>query len=548
MPEEQTTQLAEVLYLIKKLEGEEGLKLPQGLREQIDLKLKRLRRMARQGQMSGEYEPIAKYIDWCLAIPWGISTTDNLDLPRAKEVMDQLHYSHNDVKEIILEYLAVLNRKTQLRDENITSPVLAFVGVQGAGKTSLAKAIAQALGRQFTRISLGAVGSSSALRGTTSTDANGFPGQIVKALVKAKSMNPVILLDEFDKVSGSAESRADFMAIMLEILDPQQNTTFKDQYLDYPVDLSKVLFIATANSFTTISRELLDRLEIIPFPDYPFEDKVEIAKRFLFPQTLSYAGLQEQDLKITDDVWPEVVRKFATDEGVRRLERNLQKMARRVVKRIVLGQVSNLVIDSSNVADYTSIVLPSISEVRNIDYTKGDKKYTSRDPLGSGIIEEDKISKIAENNSTEKLESVSSDHGIPINLGESPNSSSNSNSDNSNNQDTQSNLNIPINQQNVVTSTPVVKEVSTDQQVYTPSATNSSVSNSSMSTEVAIDSPSVVSSLNISESSVAQPDVTPIKEVNVVGSQNDNTIMNDHSASSNLVAQSDSQSDASIPF
>ncbi len=365
---EQTTQLAEVLYLSSKLEG---AVIPDSLREKIDLKLKRLRRMARQGQSAGEYEPIAKYIDWCLSIPWGRYVRDNLDLTFAKSVMDSMHYGSEDVKDVVLEYLAVMKRKTELGDKHYCSPVLAFVGVQGSGKTSLAKAIAKALGRPFYRISLGAVGTSKELRGSPSDDLTGYPGQIVKSIVNSGCMNPVVLLDEFDKVSGNESARTDFMAIMLEILDPEQNTNFRDWYIDYPVDLSKVLFIATANRFRTISRELLDRLEFIEFPDYSFQDKAIIARDYLYPKVLDYAGLRPEELVIDDNVWVTLAEAFGKDNGVRRLEQNMQKLARRTVKAIGMGEYTQLHITSQNVQEQTRKTLPSVEEVRYKDYTLG---------------------------------------------------------------------------------------------------------------------------------------------------------------------------------
>lgn len=364
---EQTTQLAEVEFLLRKLEG---AVIPLGLKEKIDLMLKRLRRMARQGQASGEYEAIAKYIDWALAVPWGKFVQDNLDLGNARRVLDDRHYGRGDVKELILEYLAILNRKSQLGNGEYESPVLAFAGVQGAGKTTMAKAIAESLGRPFFRISLGAIGSSSELRGVPYEDTSGEPGQIVKALVRTKCMNPVILLDEFDKVSGNEATRTDFMAILLEVLDPQQNKTFKDLYVDYPVDLSKVLFILTANRLKTVTRELLDRLEIVEFHDYTPEEKLVIAKGYLWPKILEYAGLQPTELQIADDAWPIIVQAFGQDQGVRRLERNLQKLSRRVLKMVVTGQAQSVLVNAQNAQEFVKYVLPSIKDIRNIDYTE----------------------------------------------------------------------------------------------------------------------------------------------------------------------------------
>ena len=363
---EQTTQLSEVLYLTAKLED---AVIPEPLKEKISIKIKRLRRMARQGQSAGEYESVAKYIDWCLSIPWGNYIKDNIDLISAKKIMDSIHYGSEDVKSVVLEYLAMLTRKYELQDARYSSPVLAFVGVQGSGKTCLAQAIATALGRPFFRISLGALGHASELRGSPSENVGAEPGSILRSVVRAKCLNPVILLDEFDKISGDESSRKDFMAIMLELLDPEQNTTFRDWYIDYPVDLSKVLFIATANRFTTISRELLDRLEFIEFNDYKLEEKAIIAKYYLFPKVLKYAGLQKDELIIEDEAWPQLVSAFGKEQGVRRLERNLQKLARGALKRIVMKEETSIIVDKNNVAEYAKDALPSIEAVRNIDYT-----------------------------------------------------------------------------------------------------------------------------------------------------------------------------------
>jgi len=366
MPAGETTQLAEVLYLLKKLEG---AVIPEGLKEKIDVMLKRLRRMARQGQLAGEYEATAKYIDWVLAVPWGKTTTDNLNLDNAKKIMDERHYAHDDVKERILEYLAIIQRKLSVGQKMYNAPVLAFVGVQGAGKTTLAKAIAESLGRSFYRISLGGLGDASELRGVPYSAVSAQPGQIVRALAQTKSMNPVILLDEFDKVSGHDAVRKDYMAILLEILDPQQNQTFRDLYIDYPLDLSKIIFIATANSFKPLSRELLDRLEIISFPDYTLPEKEAIAKKFLYPTILQYAGLRPEELQVADDAWPILTQAFATDQGVRRLERNLQMVARKAIKQIVTGKIKAAYIDAGVARALAQQVLPSIDEVQEVDYT-----------------------------------------------------------------------------------------------------------------------------------------------------------------------------------
>lgn len=366
--DEQTSQLSEVMYISRKLDG---ITLPPALKEKIDIRLKRLRRMARQGQAADEYESVAKYVDWCISVPWDKYNNDNLDLVNAKAVMDQMHYGSEDVKQNILEYLAVLNRQNKLGGEKYASPVLAFVGVQGAGKTTLAQAIAKALGRPFYRISLGAFGNSAELRGAPLEQITSQPGQIIRALVESKCMNPVILLDEFDKVSGSESLRSDFMAIMLEILDPSQNTSFRDWYVDYPVDLSRVMFIATANKFKTLARELLDRMEIVQFNDYSPEEKTVIAKNYLFPEVLKYAGLKPEEFLVTDQAWPILIKHFGTDKGVRRLRKNLELVARKVIKSIVLGEFTSFTIDHTNAEQLAQLALPSIEAIRDIDYTAG---------------------------------------------------------------------------------------------------------------------------------------------------------------------------------
>lgn len=350
---QQTTQLAEVEFLMKKLEN---AVLPDGLKEKIDLMLKRMRRMARQGQQAGEYEQLAKYIDWCVAVPWGNYVQDNLDLNNAKQIMDARHYGREDLKESILEFLSVIKRKLMIGNPDYKLPVLAFIGVQGAGKTTMAKAIAESMGRPFYRISLGALGSSTELRGKAYGEVSSFPGQIIRGLTVTRCMNPVILLDEFDKVSGSEAARKDFMAILLEILDPQQNSSFRDWYLDYPTDLSKILFIATANTFKTVTRELLDRLEFIEFKDYTVEEKHIIAKNYLFPKVLEYAGLTQNELQINEDAWKILVSELGKDEGVRRLEKKLQWLARKITRQIVTGQIQSAMIDANYAQHFVNLV------------------------------------------------------------------------------------------------------------------------------------------------------------------------------------------------
>lgn len=237
---------------------------------------------------------------------------------------------------------------SRLQGSSAHAPVLCFVGIQGVGKTSIAKSIAGALGRQFVRVALGALGDVSQIRGIPKGELNAEPGQIVKALVKAGTMNPLILLDEIDKTSSESGLRADLMAALLEILDPEQNSTFVDHYIDYPVDLSQVMFVTTSNNLGGLSAALLDRLEIIRFGSYTDEDKVNIARDYMLPKVRQATGMTEQQLSFDDDVWLMVVRPLGFDAGVRELERTLTLLARKVAMLIVEGKTAGVRITKDN--------------------------------------------------------------------------------------------------------------------------------------------------------------------------------------------------------
>jgi len=345
--------------------------LAQTAMQQID----RLRRMARRGSYSSEFETVGKYIYWITRIPWGITTKDNLDIENVKNMMNSTHYGMDLVKNLILDYIAVMKLQqdyglkqaestaqnggavdmAMLRGSSANAPVMLFVGLQGVGKTSIAKSIATAMGRRFTRIAVGAIGSVQALRGQSRALPDAEPGQIIKALVRTQTMNPVILLDEIDKASGNASLLSDIMAALLEILDPEQNSTFVDHYIDYPVDLSKVFFIATANNLGSLSAALLDRMEIIRFTSYSDEEKIHIAKNYSLPKVLKNMGLSEKQVIVNDDVWPILVRPVGFDAGLRQLERNIATMVRAAARKIVEGAPQPIVITTENVRDF---VLP----------------------------------------------------------------------------------------------------------------------------------------------------------------------------------------------
>lgn len=241
---------------------------------------------------------------------------------------------------------------SKLQGSSAHAPIMCFVGIQGVGKTSIAKSIANALGRKFVRVSLGALGDVSQIRGIPKGELNAEPGQIVKALIRAGTMNPLILLDEIDKTSSESGLRADLMAALLEILDPEQNSTFVDHYLDYPVDLSQCMFITTSNNLGGLSAALLDRLEIIRFGSYTDEDKVQIARNYMLPRVREATGITEQQLSFDDEVWPMVVRPLGFDAGVRELERTLTNLARKVARLIVEGKGTGFRITKDNFHEF----------------------------------------------------------------------------------------------------------------------------------------------------------------------------------------------------
>jgi ATP-dependent Lon protease len=345
-------------------------KIPEELKERAFKSIGRLRRMAKRGSYSGEFETVEKYIDWITSIPWGVKTEDNLDILNAKKLMDGSHYGMDTVKNLILDYLAVMQLQLKkggqqleaasgdmavLRGSSANAPVMLFVGLQGVGKTSIAKSIAQSMGRKFARVSLGAIGSVQALRGQSKAFLDAEPGQVIKALARTGTMNPVILLDEIDKASGQGGLLNDVMAALLEILDPEQNATFVDHYLDYPVDLSQVFFICTANNLGSLSAALLDRMEVIRFTSYSDEEKTVIAKNYSMPKVLKNTGLTKDQIIVEDDVWPILVRPVGFDAGLRQLERNLATMVRSVARKLVEGTPPPIRITTENVREY---VLP----------------------------------------------------------------------------------------------------------------------------------------------------------------------------------------------
>ena len=324
--------------------------LPSTLKENTEIILRRLERMSKFKSYSSDYEIASKYIDTITQIPWNTLTHDNLDLLNAQSVLDKNHYGMNDVKDRVLEYLASMNFNKEQ-----SAPILCFVGLQGIGKTTIAKSIAEALNRNFVRIALGGISSVLEIRGQSKVNPDAEPGYIIKAIARSGSMNPVILLDEFDKISDEGSVRSAIMATFLEILDPEQNASFIDHYIDFPIDLSKVMFILTANNLGTISSALLDRLEIIRFSSYSDDEKLKIAKDFIMPKVYTHIGLSESQIKIDDDIWTDIIRPLGYEAGIRELERVLMNIGRRVAKKILLEKIDSVEINKNNLKQFLPI-------------------------------------------------------------------------------------------------------------------------------------------------------------------------------------------------
>ena len=334
-------ELAELRHRI------EEAKLPEPVNASA---MREVDRLARMTAASPEYQMLRTYIDWLLDVPWSVITEDRIDPIEARKVLDEDHYDLDKVKERIVEYLAVRKLKGDMK-----GPILCFVGPPGVGKTSLGQSIARAMSRKFVRLSLGGVRDEAEIRGHRRTYIGSIPGRIVQALKQAGAMNPVFMLDEIDKISVGFQG--DPAAALLEVLDPAQNHAFRDHYLEIPVDLSKVLFIATANQLGTVQPALLDRMEIIPLTGYTEEEKMHIARRYLLPRQTSEHGLTPESMEITDAALRLVVAEYTREAGVRSLERQLGAIARKVAARVATrpigaSDVEKTVVDRDQVDDY----------------------------------------------------------------------------------------------------------------------------------------------------------------------------------------------------
>ncbi|MDH4176374.1 MAG: endopeptidase La [Thermoleophilia bacterium] len=367
--------------------------MPEAVLEQAERELGRFERM---GESSPEASMIRNYLDWLLAVPWSERSEDMLDPERTRVVLDEDHAGLDDVKERIVEYIAVakLRKERGIEADRRAGAILTLIGPPGTGKTSIGESIARAMGREFVRMSLGGVRDEAEIRGHRRTYIGALPGRLVRALRDAGTMNPVILLDEVDKVG--ADWRGDPSSALLEVLDPAQNATFRDHYLDVEVDLSQVVFIATANMAETIPGPLLDRMEVIRFDGYTSDEKAAIARGYLWPRQRERAGLREDEAEITDEALVAVVAEYTREAGVRQLERELGTILRKTATRIASGGVETpVVVDVDVVRDALGrqkffreaaerTAVPGVATGLAVNATGGDVLFVEATAFGAG--------------------------------------------------------------------------------------------------------------------------------------------------------------------
>ena len=326
--------------------------LPDKLREIVLVRLTQLSKLTISPSFLPEFDSMEKYIDWITILPWNKRTQDTLDLENAKKIMETHHFGLADIKNRVLEYISVMKLKQEKGESKdiYRAPILCFVGLVGTGKTTIAFSIAEALGRPIARIPFGGMGDPLDLRGQSRMHAEAEPGKIIKALRDTQSKNPVILLDEIDRVTE--QGRSSIMGVLVELLDPRQNYAFLDHYIDFPFDLSETLFITTANNTTNIATAVMDRLEPISMPSYTDQEKVVIGQKYILPEAMKASGLPGESLIIDDDVWANIVRPLGYDAGIRTLERNIDGVVRKVARILVEGKAQSVHVTSQNVKEF----------------------------------------------------------------------------------------------------------------------------------------------------------------------------------------------------
>lgn len=322
-------------------------KLPEEMTEKVSKEIVALERSVALGSYDEKYEMVSRYVDWVLKIPWYEETEDHLDLEYTKKVFDKHHYGMQDVKDRFLEYVSVLKlRKEQYADQDFRAPILLLVGLVGTGKTTFGYSLAEALNRKLVRIPFGGMGDAKELRGSTRLRLESEPGRVIKGICEAGVRNPIFLLDEIDRVTK--ETNKDVMGVLVELLDPAQNHAFRDSFIDFPINLSHAIFLATANNTTDIATAVMDRMEKISMPSYTDHEKIVIAQRYVLPSLLQKAGLKEGQFKMSDDLWPLIVRPLGYDMGIRTLQRTLEGAVRKAARIIVDKGYPEVVINMEN--------------------------------------------------------------------------------------------------------------------------------------------------------------------------------------------------------
>ena len=327
-----------------------SVELPPDLKEEIKSQIARLERMFAQGFYSEEFEKTSHYLDWIIKIPWTKRVERPIDLTAIRAAMDKSHYGMDYVKDRILEYMSVLKLRSSKNMGVARAPIICLVGLVGTGKTTFAYALSDALGRPIARIPFGGLGSARDLRGQSRLHIESEPGYVVRALCDTGVKNPIILLDEIDRVTE--EARMDIMGVLVELLDPTQNDHFLDHFIDFPIDLSEVMFIATANNTGNLATAVMDRLEPIQMPSYTDEEKSRIATDFLFPRALKEAGMDPSVITIDPVLWPQIIRPLGYDSGIRTLNRTIEGIVRKVAYMIVTNQTHTVHLTPDNIKEF----------------------------------------------------------------------------------------------------------------------------------------------------------------------------------------------------
>ncbi len=351
----------EVKRLVNKVNEFE---IPHELHMKVDRELRSLDRQVGQVGYNAAYDQAERYIDWIVNLPWEKRTEDNLDVDKAREILETTHYGLDYVKERIMEFIAVLRLQKAAKDDaehqaqikethkvgSQAFPVIFLVGLPGIGKTSIAYTVAKALNREFIRIPCGGMGSALQLRGESRITPEAEPGQLIKGLRRVGTRNPVILLDEIDRTAESA--RAQIMGVLLELLDPEQNIEFSDYFIDYPFNLSEVMFMASANNTGGISNAVLDRMELIKMPGYSDDEKIVIARDYLLPRQLRITGMPIDSITFDEEVWPTITRPLGYDAGIRTMDRIINSVVRKAALRMAEGRGDKFTITMDNIKEF----------------------------------------------------------------------------------------------------------------------------------------------------------------------------------------------------